>query len=124
MTEPPDARSGRRQKPILPLVGLALLLAAWGMFSLGRFRASQLDLSQFGTCDDVYDAVVRAAYVARHQLPYFTAAAMLDGLALVVLFAAVACGPFRVLAVLVGVLWVPSAGLHWLGWFVTFFFAQ
>jgi hypothetical protein len=113
----------RRPKPVLPLVAFALLLAAWGSSYLGQHHGSQLDLSRFGPCEDVCESLGRDGYVARFQLPYFTAAVLLDGLAVLALGAAGMAGQFRVIGGLVALASVPTIAWHLLGWFVTFVFA-
>jgi hypothetical protein len=109
---------------MLPLAALGLVLAAWGAFSLGQYRASQLDMSRFGGCVEVYEALACDGYRARVQLPYFTAALVLDGLATAALIAAGTAGQFRVLAVLAGLFLVPTGALHGLGWFLALLFAS
>jgi hypothetical protein len=80
--------AGRALKRLLPLLSFALLLAAWGAYFLGQHRANALDLSQFGRCEDVCDALRRDAYVAGYLVSYFGAAVALDGLAAVTLIGA------------------------------------
>ena len=106
-----------RLNAVLPFMALALLLAAWGTFVLGRSQAHQLDLSGFGRCEDVYDRFARDGYVARFMFPYLTAALLMDGLATVALVAEVFAGRFRLLYVLALVLWLPTCALHGLTWF-------
>jgi hypothetical protein len=123
MVDVPDVPTAPRRKPLLPLVALGLLLAAWGSSCLGGYAASQLDLSRFGRCEEVFEALARDGYVARFQLPFLTAAVLLDGLAVVALWAAGMAGQFRVLGGLVAVLCVPTVLWHGLGWLVLAVFA-
>jgi hypothetical protein len=118
-TEPGSVPS----KMALPLVALGLLLAAWVVYWVGQYRATQLDLSRFGRCEEVYEALARDGYVARFQVPYFAAAVLLDGLVFVSLLSAVVFGRFRLLGVLVAVLWLPTLAWHALACFVTSLFA-
>jgi hypothetical protein len=104
-----------RPWPVLPLIALALLLGAWSASCLGQYRASHLDLSRFGPCEEVFEALARDYYVGNFQIPYFTTAALLDGLAVMMLLAAGAFGQFRLVGVLVAILAMPSAAWHLLG---------
>jgi hypothetical protein len=113
---------------LLALLALALVAAAWGASAAGEYRVSQLDLSQFTTADDVPGALARDGYVARHELPFVAAAALLDGLAIVALVLAVTFGSvsveFRVLlGATVGLVALASAVWHGLVLLVTAFFA-
>ena len=110
-------------KPVLPLIALALLLAAWGASCLGQHLASRLDLSRFGPCEDVCESLARDGYVAKFELPYITAALLLDGLAVVALFSAGAVGRFGVYGLLVSILCLPTIAWHGLGRFVSHVFA-
>ena len=116
--------TARRLKPLLPPSALTLLLAAWGSSILGQHRASQLDLSRFIPCADVYDALKKDGYVAKFQLPYFEVALFLDGLAVIMLVAAFVTGRFRVLSLLVALASVPTIAWHGLAWFVLSVFAS
>src|SRR4051812_39493329 len=109
----PDNLLALHLRRALPLVALALVLGAWGASLAGRHRVGQLDLSGFGRCEDVLEALQRDEYVARHALPYARAAVLLDGLAFLALFAAAAAGGQR-LAVWIGVaaVWLASAWVH------------
>ena len=111
-----------RPKPVFPLVALALVLAAWGVSCLGQYRADRLDLSRFGGCEDVCEALARDGYVAKLQLPYFMAAVLLDGLAVLPLLAAAAIGQVRWLGALVALLWLPTIAWHGLMCFVASLF--
>jgi hypothetical protein len=121
---PGEFGTARRPKLVLPLLALALLLAAWGVSCLGQYRASQLDLSRFGPCEDVCEALGRDGYVAKFLLPYFTAAVLIDGLAVLGLCAAAAAGQFRVVGALVAVLCLPTIAWHGFGWLVSFVLAS
>lgn len=116
---PPAAGSNR----LLPLIALGLILAAWGAVAAGRERVSRLDLSRWGTDLDIPERLAIDEYCSRHFLPYIRAAVLLDAVALGALFWAAARGRFRVLSVLVAVLWFASVGWHGLSWIVTSFFA-
>jgi hypothetical protein len=104
-----------RPWPVMPLIALALLLGAWSASCLGQYRSSHLDLSRFGPCEEVCEALAKDDYVGHFQLPYFTTAALLDGLAVMMLLAAGAFGQFRLLGVLVATFAIPSAAWHLLG---------
>jgi hypothetical protein len=108
-------------KPMLPVIALGMLLAAWGAVCLGRYRADHLDLSRFGRCEEVFEALARDTYVLQFQFPYITTAVLFDGLAVAALFAARAARQFRVLGVLVAVLCVPTVACHALMWYVLVF---
>ena len=123
MDDAHDSRAARRPKPVLPLVALALLLVAWGASSFGQYRSSRLDLSRFGRCEDVCEALARDGYVAKFQLPYFTASVLLDGLAVSALVTAAAVRQFRLLGALIAVLCLLTVAWHLLGCFVNFVFA-
>ena len=109
---------------MLALIAFSLLLAAWVSSCVGQHRAAQLDLSRFGDCGDIYDALNRDGYVAKFELPYFTAAVILDGLAVLALFVAYTSGQFRLVGGLVAVVCMPTVAWHLLGWFVTLVFAS
>ena len=116
--------TARHPKPLLTLIAFTLLLTAWGSSVVGQHRAGQLDLSRFGPCDDVCDALNKDGYVAKFQLPYFQVALFLDGLAVITLVAAFVAGRFRVLGLLVALISVPTIAWHGLAWFVSFVFAS
>ena len=116
--------TARRLKLLLTPIALTLLLAAWGSSLLGQHKASQLDLSRFVPCADVYDALHKDGYVAKFQLPYFEVALFLDGLAVIMLVAAFVAGRFRVLSLLVALISVPTIAWHGLAWFVLSVFAS
>jgi hypothetical protein len=107
------------------LFPLALLLAAWGTYAAGDYRINRLDLSRFGPCADIPEALARDGYVARHFLPYLGAAVFLDTFAFLALCLAGAVGrPRVVLVVAVGLVWLASAGWHGLSLLVTTTFAR
>jgi hypothetical protein len=115
MANAPEGPATHRARPFLPAIALGLLSSAWGASCLGEYRANHLDLSRFGPCEEVFEALARDGYVKGFLLPYFTAATLLDGLAVGALVVAVAAGKFRVLEVLVAVLCVPTVAWHALG---------
>jgi hypothetical protein len=108
----------RRPRPLLLLIALGLLLVAWGIWYAGRQRASRIDLSLFGPCEDVCDALTRDGYIASIQLPYYRAAFLLDVAALVTLLAAGILGQFRTVGILVVLMWGPTITWHALSLFV------
>src|SRR5437868_8348031 len=59
----PENRLALRLRRALPLVALALVLVAWGASLAGRHRVGRLDLSGFGRCEDVHEALARDGYV-------------------------------------------------------------
>jgi hypothetical protein len=107
----------------LPWAALALLHAAWMLSFTGRHRADQLDVSQFGPCEEVYEAFARDQYVAGFQRPYFAAAVLFDCLAVTALFAAGAARQLGVTGILVALLCLPSIAWHMVGLLVTMMFA-
>jgi hypothetical protein len=117
--------AGRALKRLLPLLNFTLLLAAWGAYLLGQHRASALDLSQFGRCEDVYDALRRNASVAGYLVPYFGAAVALDGLAAVALIVAAVRAQIAVRGfVAAAVLCHWSAVWHMMCWVMASVFAS
>jgi hypothetical protein len=72
---------------------LGLLAAAWGIALAGRYHASRLDLSRFGDCGDVCDALTRDGYIARQVLPFWFAVVATDVAAAVMLYRADARRP-------------------------------
>jgi hypothetical protein len=122
--QPPTGVTKVRARPDWAfLVGLALLLAGWCADFVGRYRVSQLDLSAFGPCEDVPEALVRDGYVARQALPYISVAVLLDGAAVLVLAWAIGGGRWRVFASALLLAGMLSLGWHGLLWFVTSAFA-
>jgi len=96
------------------ILGAVLLLGAWGAEFRGHYRVEQLDLSQFGPCPDIPDALRRDGYVAAHLSPYFAAAAGLDLAAVGVSIWAMV----PVLATIIAGLSMLSAQWHGFGWFM------
>jgi hypothetical protein len=110
-----ESESGTRAGRAL-LAGLALLLAAWGANLAGWYRVRHLDLSGFGRCEDVPEALARDCYVAGQFWPYISAAAALDGAAIIVLACAGARGRGCVLGLALGLVALLSLGWHGLLW--------
>ena len=100
------------------ILGVVLLLGAWGAEFRGHYRVEQLDLSQFGSCQDIPDALRRDGYVAAHLSPYFSAAAGMDWAAVGVSIWAMVRGRVPVLATIIAGLSMLSAQWHGFGWFM------
>jgi hypothetical protein len=123
MVDRPGLIRTTRWRLVLPLAALGLALAAWSIFCLGKYRVSQLDLSRFGPCEEVFEALRRDGYTAEFLLPYFAVAVLLDGMALVLaivgLLVAVVDKRFRILGVLVALFVNASGAYHLVGWLVS-----
>jgi hypothetical protein len=110
--KPTEVAPTARRSVLPPLVCLAVQIAAWGMLFLGRWRVSQLDLSAFGQCTEVFEALARDGYVVEHFLPFAAAAYALSFLVLPALAWAALRGRPVVLVGALGVVWLLSVGLH------------
>jgi hypothetical protein len=104
-------------RALIALLPLALLAAAWGAYASGWYVVSQLDLSQFKTCNNDFPGGAMDRCVARHFLPFIAAAVLLDGLALAALVLTVAGGRLPVvlrvlLAAALGPVGLASVGWH------------
>ncbi len=105
---------------ILPVLALAFVLAAWGVVVAGKERVSRLDLSRWGTDQDVLEALQIDQYEARHFLPYLVGALELEGVAYALLYWSTRRGRLRLFGVVVWVAWFLSAGWQGLHCLVTF----
>lgn len=122
MTETSEADSGHGASGQRWLVTLGLVAAAWAAFLLAHGYADQLR-EQWGPAPEVPDALRCDIYVARHILPWFSAAVMLDMAAALSMGVRSRRGWPLALKVAAGLLLVPSAGFHGLVWLVCCFLA-
>jgi hypothetical protein len=122
MVESPGTNAGPVGSLRWPLATLILVTAAWLVFLLALGYTGRLQ-DQWGPAPDVWDALVRDAYVGRRTVPIFTVALLLDLAAAMSLGAGSYRGWPLAVKVLAGALLVPSAALHCLVWCVCVFFA-
>jgi hypothetical protein len=73
-----DIPPAARRSWIPPVLAIASLSAAWVAVFAGRDRIGRLDLSMFGPCQDVPEALARDAYIGSQIQPYFAAAIAFD----------------------------------------------
>lgn len=105
-------------RTLLPtLICLALQLAAWALIFAGSFHVRHLDLSEFGDCSDVPEALRRDTYVASQFVPFICAVVLLDLFALAALFWAISDGRPRVFVAVLAITGLASMAMHGLIWF-------
>jgi len=97
---------------VCTLIAVLLLAAVFWT----PYGVPHLDLSRFGKCEDVQEAIARDTYVAKCYLPHQWQMFVLHILSVMSLLAAFFMSRVRVLVVFIFMCWMGSFGLHLLGW--------